>query len=46
MNDSVILAIGAIVTAVASAVKQFYDNKELKRWVCSRDPCDQRIKPT
>ena len=43
MDSSFLLAITALVTALGVAVKQIWDNKALRKWVCTRDPCDNRI---
>lgn len=42
--ESLIVAIPALIVAISSAVKQFYDNKEIKKWVCLKNPCDKRIR--
>jgi len=44
-TDTILVSIAAVVTAIGTAVKQFYDNKAIKRWICTREPCDKRIKP-
>lgn len=42
--ESLIIAIPALVVAISTAIKQILDNKELKKWVCIKNPCDQRIR--
>ena len=46
MNDTAIIAIGAAVTSIAAIVKQIVDNKQIRKWICTREPCDNRIKDT
>ena len=44
MNEALIISIVALIGAVASAVKGWYDNKEIKKWICMRNPCETRLK--
>jgi hypothetical protein len=42
--NTAIVASAALVTAIGGALKQIKDNKELKQWLCTRNPCKDRTK--
>lgn len=37
------VAIVAVITAIGAVIKQVCDTRELKRWLCYRSPCDDRL---
>lgn len=37
------VAIVAVITAIGAIIKQVCDTRELKRWICYRNPCDDRV---
>ena len=43
MIETVIVSATALATAIGVLVKQLHDNRNLRRWLCTREPCDQRI---
>lgn len=38
-----VIAITAMLTATLGAAKQYFDNKKLKDWLCTKNPCKDRI---
>jgi hypothetical protein len=47
-TSALIVAAGALATAIGTAVKQITDNKELRKWICTKNPCEGRtqVDPT
>jgi len=43
MIESALLGAAALITAVGAIVKQIYDIKALKLYICMRTPCKDRI---
>lgn len=37
-----IVSATAIATAIGVAVKQILDVREIKRWICYKNPCEHR----
>lgn len=37
------VAIVAIITAIGAVIKQVYDTRQLKKWLCYRNPCNDRV---
>lgn len=42
MSEQLILSLTALVAALGVAVKNVIDIKELKKWICYRNPCPDR----
>jgi len=40
--NSLVIASGALATAIGTAVKQIQDNKKLRQWICTKNPCEGR----
>lgn len=40
---AIAVGVTALATAIGAAVKQIYDNKALRKWICTRNPCDERV---
>jgi len=42
VNEGVILALTAIVGSIGVAIKQIIDIKEVRKWICYKNPCNDR----
>jgi hypothetical protein len=42
--EATFLAIAAMITATMTAAKQFIDNRKLRKWLCLKNPCVDRVK--
>lgn len=40
--DSTLLAITALIGALGVAIKQIFDVREIKNWICYKNPCSYR----
>ena len=38
-----VVGLTALATAIGGIIKQIYDHSQTKKWLCTRDPCAQRI---
>lgn len=43
MSEALIIGIIALATSIGGVIKQFSDNKKLKDWICTKNPCNDRI---
>lgn len=43
MNESLIIALVALLTSGFNLGKQFFDNRTIKKWICTRNPCKDRV---
>lgn len=44
MSPESVAAWGAIIANMALSLKALWDNKTMRRWICTRQPCDNRLK--
>ena len=38
-----LVSMTALITALGSFAKQVYDNREIRKYICRRLPCEKRI---
>ena len=43
MNEALIIALVALLTSSFNLGKQIFDNKQIKKWICTRNPCKDRV---
>jgi len=41
--ESIIISITAIVASLGAVVKQVYDTNQFKKWICYKNPCQDRV---
>ena len=40
--SAIAISATALATAIGAAVKQIQDNKALRKWICTKNPCEGR----